>query len=103
MIESGEKTEEYREITQYWINRLLTDFSTDPTKNPIRLNGGSYNAIEFEQVQFFNGCYFSERLDNFIIEGKEILIDAGHLEWGAAPGAKYFVIKLGKKISKEPC
>jgi hypothetical protein len=25
MIESGEKTEEYREITQYWINRLLPD------------------------------------------------------------------------------
>lgn len=99
MIESGEKTEEYREITQYWIIRLLTDFSPDPTQNPIRLNGGSYKAIEFDQVQLFNGCYFSERLDNFKIECKGISVGTGRHEWGAASGANYFVIKLGKKYT----
>lgn len=99
MIESGAKTEEYREITQYWINRLLTDFSTDATKNPIKLNGGSYNVIDFNQVHFFNGAHFSERLDNFKIECKGISIGTGRPEWGAAPGANYIVIKLGEKIS----
>lgn len=99
MIESGEKTEEYREITQYWIVRLLKDFSPDPTQNPIRLNGGSYKAIEFDQVQFFNGSYFSERLENFKIECEGISLGIGRHDWGAAPMAKYFVIKLGKKYS----
>jgi len=99
MIESGEKTEEYREITQYWIVRLLTDFSPDPTRHPIRLNGGSYKAIEFDQVQFFNGSYFSERLENFKIECEGISLGIGRHDWGAAPMAKYFVIKLGKKYS----
>lgn len=98
MIESGEKPEEYREITRYWIGRLLTDFSTDPSKNPIRLNGGSYKAKQFDQVQFFNGRYFSERLDNFKIGYKGISIGTGRQEWGAAPGANYFVVKLGEKL-----
>lgn len=101
MIESGEKTEEYREITQFWIIRLLTDFSPDPTKKPIRLNGGSYKAIEFDHVQFFNGAHFGEWLDNFKIEFKGISIGTGRQEWGATPGANYLVIKLGKKYSSK--
>jgi len=99
MIDSGEKPEEYREITQYWISRLLTDFSTDPDKNPIKLNGGSYKAIEYDEVHFFNGRYFSERLRNMKLEYKGLTIGTGKQEWGATPGANYFVIKLGSKIA----
>lgn len=98
MIESGGKPEEYREITQYWINRLLTDFSPDPNKNIIQLNGGSYKAIEYDHIHFFNGRYFSENLRNFKIELKKISIGSGRQEWGASPGANYFVIKLGAKL-----
>jgi len=50
----------------------------------------SLNTTEFDQVQFLNGRYFSERLKNFIKESKGSLIDAGHHEWRAVAGANNF-------------
>lgn len=75
MIESGEKTEEYREIKEYWYKRLTN-------KN-------------YKYVRFSYG--YTRRTMTF--ECKDIICwETGKPEWGAEPGKEYFVIKLGKRL-----
>lgn len=84
MIASGEKKEEYREIKPYWINRLSLNIEYSKFKG-------------FEVVCFKNG--YSKNAPTIIVDFNGIEIREGHQEWGAEPGKKYFVIKLGKQIS----
>ncbi len=81
MIDSGEKKEEYREINQYWEDRLGED-----------ANGKFHDVVEFR-----NGYQKEARRMRFIIE--DITNDYGKIEWGADPDKVYFVIKLGERIS----
>lgn len=74
MIESGEKTEEYREIKEYWLKRLAEK--------------------RFNRVQFSYG--YTKRTMSFLCEGIEI--GTGNPEWGPEPGKEYFVIKLGRRL-----
>ena len=74
MIEKGIKTEEYREIKDFWFKRLTNK--------------------DFKYVQFSYG--YTKRTMTFICEGIEI--GTGNPEWGAEPGKKYFVIKLGRRL-----
>lgn len=74
MIESGVKTEEYREIKRYWSKRLF-------------FKG-------FTHVKF-SYCY-TNRTMTFELE--RITIGKGNPEWGA-PTEDVFIIKLGKRIS----
>ncbi len=86
-ILAGEKKEEYREINSYWKPRLSKLIRLD-SQLPI-----------IEHVHFFNGGYFSEKLPNFKIEFLGAEIGGGKTEWGAEPGKKYYVIKLGNIIN----
>lgn len=91
MIRSGEKLEEYRDKADYWISRLC-DFDKC-------LKSNSYDHFkDFDTVQFYNGWACSTKYPNFKIQCKGIEIREGRPEWGAEPGKKYFVIKLGEKI-----
>ena len=81
MILSGEKKEEYRELTDYWKTRM---------KN-VRING-------VDTITFSNG-YAKDR-PQMVVELKYISIRAGLKEWGAEPGKKYFVIHLGKILNQ---
>lgn len=72
MIESGVKTEEYREIKPYWTKRFI--------------NGCSH-------VKFSYG--YTKRTMTF--EVVSITIGKGKPEWGA-PVEDVFKIKLGKRI-----
>lgn len=93
MIDSGEKTEEYREIKPYWINRF-----TEPLKIGLPLlhhpllphnrSGRAYDAVKFSYG-------YTKRAMTFEI--KSISIGKGKTEWGA-PGEEVFVIKLGKRV-----
>ena len=74
LIEKGIKTEEYREIKDFWFKRLTN-------KN-------------FKYVQFSYG--YTKRTMTFICEGIEI--GTGKPEWGAKPGKTYFIIKLGRRL-----
>ncbi len=117
MIASGEKTEEYREIKSYWIQRLLecncpkeskTDnenFAVDIYYDYIvndypfddKLMKAYYASfINFDAVIFRNGYSGGAPLASF--RNPVISIGEGRPEWGAEPGKKYFVIKLGDKI-----
>jgi hypothetical protein len=82
MIESGEKKEEYREIKVYWLVRLL---------------GPDEKVLPFTHVEFKNGYQKNARTMTWTING-EIKTGFGREEWGAIPGYKYFVIKLGEKL-----
>ena len=73
MIESGVKTEEYREIKPYWGKRLMFKGLT--------------------HVKFSYG--YTKRTMMFEIE--RITIGKGKPEWGA-PTEFVFIIKLGKRI-----
>jgi hypothetical protein len=110
MIESGEKKEEYREITPYWV-RKITAF-TDKEGIPInvavdRLNKGSDKFLEdlysssfpnysypknYTHVQFQRA--YPKNPPRMTKELVKIRIGTGNPEWGAEPGKLYFVIEL---------
>jgi hypothetical protein len=72
---SGEKTEEYREGTSYWQNRLLHK--------------------KYDIVQARNG--YSKNAPMFRRKCIDIIIGIGNPEWGA-PDYPVFIIKLGEII-----
>ena len=112
LIESGIKTEEYRDLKDYFyrifINRNVPAiqrgfFSILYTS----ITSGNYKEHELQQanillpnitkdyktITFSNG-YAKDR-DQFVIELKGIEIKEGNPDWGAEAGKKYFVLHLG--------
>ena len=95
MIESGVKTEEYREIKPYWKQRLLKYGNT----------WGDYGLVmetykkgfllfeKYDKVIFSYG--YTKRTMTFEIEG--ISIGKGNPNWGA-PEEEVFIIKLGARL-----
>jgi hypothetical protein len=79
MIASGEKTEEYREIKQYWTTRLK-DFLV---KRP------------FDYIIFKNGC--GKDAPSMKVELKKIDFGTSKLKW-ADKENKCYVLFLGKVI-----
>ena len=100
------KTEDYREITSYWIKRLTNDFSWDINKYPLKLNEGknvlnkgSMKPKEFTVNAMTLGYPKStdtSRIKRFEHAGIEI--GYGKEEWGAEPNKLYFIIKHGKQL-----
>ena len=80
MIISGEKKEEYRDLTEYWKNRLWVLGYPE----------------EFDAVTFYLGYAKSRPSATFKWDGT--VIGEGKEEWGAEKGKDYFVIKLGERI-----
>lgn len=103
-IKSGEKKEEYRALSTYWIKRLTNceqnflEFIWDSVSafpNPTeRFNMELENWLEqFDRLRFVLG-YAKTNDDERILEFKnpKIRIGTGRPEWGAVPGVNYFVI-----------
>jgi len=82
---SGEKLEEYREITPYWEKRLYHKLY--PKIKQFR---------EYDVVQARNG--YAKNAPTFKRECIEITTGIGKPEWGA-PDYPVFIIKLGKIIN----
>ncbi len=84
MIESGYKTEEYRENKLYWCKRLY--------KN------GDWKTEEFKPYTHVTFSYgYTKRRMTFEI--KKILKSFGKEKWGAPKDKIVFVIVLGKRIN----
>lgn len=111
MIASGEKTEEYREIKTFWINRLLTWFDghsigkyyelTFPISTTVKKDLIDTMIVwrEIDSVTFTLGYPKkgdTSRRMTFRVD--RITVDTGRPEWGAIPTRLYFVIKLGKRL-----
>lgn len=104
MIASGEKKEEYREISPYWIKRLLQCGFLCNGKSVLigeivcpacrHLKYTSYDAVVF--TLGYPPKDDTTRRMAFKIE--DIEISKGKEEWGAEDGSVYFVIKLGERL-----
>lgn len=90
MIESGVKTEEYREIKPYWCQRFI---GMDRPLFSFRYGYQESNVKGFTHVKFSYG--YTHRTMTFEIES--ITIGKGKPEWGA-PTEYVFIIKLGKRV-----
>ena len=113
MTKSGIKTEEYREINEYWFKRLMffdleyeSDFYTnaDIGQAVSELANGCLSVIEELNLVFkkFNtnimtlGYPKSTDTDRILkLEHKGIEIRTGNPAWGAEPDKLYFVILHG--------
>ena len=95
MIENGVKTEEYREIKPYYMQRLLKYGNVwGSIKDVIRINKKSMLLFRhYDTVKFSYG--YTKRTMTFEIEN--IRIGKGKPEWGA-PAEDVFIIKIGKRV-----
>lgn len=110
MTKAGIKTEDYREITPYWCNRLLfknkvgqtktfweSFINQDCFKNEIAISNVSFK--NFTQNTMTLGYPKSTDTERILkLEHKGIEIRTGNPDWGAEPGKLYFVILHGKQI-----
>ncbi len=96
MIERGEKTEEYREIKDYWLHRLVFNskvYSVQYMKpSNIILYQEHYDYVCFHRGQGGKQTMFWEY--------KGLNIGYGKPEWGAPTDKRVFIIKLGKRVDK---
>jgi len=111
MTKAGIKTEDYRELNEYWFKRLVFDYKIvfkyctgyNWDDEMYRAEGISYIAkakrsmigfVSFDFNVMTLGYPKSTDTDRILkIEHKGIEIRAGNPEWGAVPGKLYFVIK----------
>lgn len=121
-ILSGEKNDEYRKITPYFCEKFLLCngksksrkfwatmylftkkgiLEQSLSKLILDLENGFVSFKEFETTTFSNGM--TPPVPRFEIEFKGFKIIGGKLNWGAEKGEKYFVLKLGKLLSKSNC
>ena len=90
LIEKGIKTEEYREIKDYWVKRIKEMSLT-------RLEAFKH----FDFVEFTNG--YNTKSPQITMECKGIEVGTGKVEWGAVADTQYFVIKLGREVGRQNC
>ena len=110
MTKSGEKTEDYREINNYWCKRLLQchkDLGTKKSKYQCKkanchscltlANGGEFVKFDTNTMTLgYPKSTNTERILKYKHEGIEIR--EGNPKWGAEKGVKYFVIKHGDML-----
>lgn len=98
MTKAGIKTEDYRDITPYWISRLTTDFSSIHNEDtPLKFD---CTFKYFSQNTMTLGYPKSGDTERILkLQHKGIEIRTGNTDWGAEPGKLYFVIKHGKIIN----
>lgn len=121
----GIKKEDYRDISPFWANRLLSMENGDNlTKhyseekiewicwNLRCFKGLEYNSIEevltkfhikfkeFENTDLRNGYKSLDKCPRFIIQNKGIIIGIGKKEWGFIGETPKFIVIHGKIIEK---
>jgi len=115
MTKAGIKTEDYREINEYWFKRLFNfyELKKDELTNLVELAKTGRNIEWFGEWELLFLKRFThntmtlgypkstdtERI--LRLEHKGIEIREGREEWGAEKGKLYFVIKHGKQLENE--
>jgi hypothetical protein len=108
MIAIHEKKEEYRELTPYYLRRLVKWYDGKPLDNKFvehflpnlkRMLGYLYEGSDTEPIElrhdrvtFYMGYAKNRPTMERRIAG--ITIGKGLAEWGAEPNKEYFIIKL---------
>lgn len=96
MIASGEKTEEYREMKDYWLHRLVYNSSKKSVQymkpSDMVLFGESYQYVRFHRGQGSR--------QTMLFEYKGFTVGFGKPEWGAPTDKRVFIIRLGKRVDE---
>ena len=93
MTKAGIKTEDYREINEYWYNRLVNNGTFDFQKTKI------YSFKKFDYNIMTLGYPKSGDSERILkLEHKGIEIRNGNSDWGAEPDKLYFVILHGSVV-----
>lgn len=118
MTKAGIKTEDYRELTPYFANKLLLDINYQRQSKhyweyEFQLNEGTDEEIK-ENIELFTRMKpfttntmtkgYPKATDTDKIDVHQhagIEIRTGRPEWGAEEGKLYFVIKHGKQLTAE--
>lgn len=90
MIASGEKKEEYREVKQYWMKRLIEDVAEDEEGDTCC----HVFYVDYDRVCFHKG--YTSTTMTFAVES--IDTGRGKPEWGAPADRDVFIIKLGERL-----
>ncbi len=104
MTKSGIKTEDYRELTPYWISRLVNKPFSQMSLTAERLLSdleACPNGVFKKFTHNVMTLGYPKKSDTDrtkIFEHAGIEIRNGNPEWGAEPGKLYFVIKHGKRL-----
>ena len=114
MIASGEKTEEYREVKDYWARRMVFFFEemewdvleemVSDMRKPYRRHNGPEDLLQyfgvkfrkFDAICFRNG--YGATVPQVTVECNGVSLSKGKPEWGAEPGKFYFTLRLGKTL-----
>lgn len=102
MILSGEKPEEYREITPYWTVRMQNQFGVillnEEQLVPFEVVVPERARDALQLIRFRNG--YAAGSPSFLARCT-LRIGAGKPEWGAEPGRKYFVLGIHDIMREE--
>lgn len=117
MILSSVKEEEYREIKPHWCSQLIVKNSMYQTSDywkgflgrtvdnkivykisDLDYFNSTFSFKKFDTITFSNG--YAKNRDQFVIELEGIHIGGGVIDWGGKVNTDYFVLRLGKIISK---
>lgn len=93
MIESGTKTEEYREIKPYWIKRLCNNADKlwqCADCDGLLMCSACFSPKNYTHVRFRYG--YTKR--TMLREIESITIGYGNPEWGAPTDRQVFIIKF---------
>lgn len=103
LIQEGKKKEEYRDISEHYVRMFFNWRDSRRTLanvvKDLQENGNEsemwlyYKKFDYDFIEFANG-YQSDR-PSFMIEFGRMSIGEGRPVWGAKPGRKYFILKLG--------
>jgi hypothetical protein len=107
LTKSGIKTEDYRELTEYWWVRLVQcgDIyrTIEDSLNKIEAPVSEWKMLlpKYFEINTLTLGYPKATDSSRILklEHKGIEIRTGNPEWGAEPGKLYFVIKHGAILS----
>ena len=101
MTRDGIKTEDYREVNEYWIKRLVyTGFYLHPLNYCVEARSGQWHPVKEFSHNIMTLGYPSATDTNRIIQFEHagIEIRTGNPQWGAEPDKLYFVIKHGARL-----
>lgn len=91
MIRSGEKKEEYRDITPYYAKRFATALGMYHRQlNPKRMEETDAR-VPIHNIVLRAGYSLDSPT---MMVGGMLRVGQGRTEWGAVPGVKYFIIEI---------
>lgn len=97
MILRGEKTEEYRELKEYWIKRLLINYRELFVLKQTR----KISPVSFKTIEFKNG--YGKDVPTMVVECQGIRIGETKPEWCDNGEVESFILELGRVLFHKNC